>query len=195
MLCLCFINFVSFILDEIFRDPGKALQHYRKENKSDEAPQRIYVDRFQNGLESDILGLYKSPNFNLRVEPRVRFESEPAVGVGPVREFFCLALQLLENGLTDSNQGRVVLFEGSQDHKLPVVNNLMKQAGLYVTVGKILAHSILHGGPPYYGLSPIVIHYWREGDVEGHPLPLCTEDIPDYELRTVLDEVSIPYIQ
>ena len=113
MLCLCFINFVSFIFDEIFRDPGKALQHYRKENKSDEAPQRIYVDRFQNGLESDILGLYKSPNFNLRVEPRVCFESEPAVGVGPVREFPCLALQLLENELTDSNQGRVVLFKGS----------------------------------------------------------------------------------
>ena len=164
---------------------------YRKENKSDEAPQRIYVDRFQNGLESDILGLYKSPSFKLRVEPRVRFESEPAVGVGPGREFFCLALQLLENGLTDSNQGRVVLFEGSQDHKLQVVNNLMKQAGLYVTVGKFLAHSILHGGRPYNGLSPIIVHYWKGVDIEVHPLPLSTEDLPDYELRTVLDEVYL----
>ena len=129
------------------------MQHFRKENKSDEAPQHIYEDHFQNGPESDILGLYKSPNFNLRVEPRVCFEPEPAVKVGPVREFFYLALQLLENRLTDSNQGRVVLFEGSQDHKLPVVNNMMKQAGLYTTVGKTLAHSILHGGHPYYGLS------------------------------------------
>ena len=63
---------------------------------------------------------------------------------GPVREFFCLSLQLLERGLSNIGQGRVIIFEGSTDHKLLVVNNLMKQAGLYLTVGKILAHSILH---------------------------------------------------
>ena len=60
----------------------------------------------------------------------------------------------------------MIIFEGSADHKLPIVNNLMKQAGLYLTVGKMLAHSILHGGPPYYGLSPAVIHYWKVDDVE-----------------------------
>ena len=106
--------------------------------------------------------------------------------IGPVREFFCLSLQLLENGLTHIGQGRVIIFEGSADHKLPVVNSLMKQAGLYLTVGKIIAHSILHGSPPYYGLSPAVIHYLKVDDMEKDPLPLCLDDIPDYELRTVL---------
>ncbi len=178
-----------FCSGEVFSDPYKALQHYRAQNKSDEAPQRIYVDRFQNSLEQDILAIYKSPSLNLRAEPRVRFESEPGVGIGPVREFFCLALQLLVTGLSNADQGRVVIFEGSEDHKLPVVNNLMKQAGLYITVGKIMGHSILHGGPVYYGLSPAIIHYWRVGDVEQDPLPLSIDDIPDYELRTALEEV------
>ncbi len=111
------------------------------------------------------------------------------MGIGPVREFFCLSLQLLETGLSNIDQGRVIIFEGSTDDKLPVVNNLMKQAGLYLTIGKILAHSILHGGPPYYGLSPAVIHYWKVDDLEKDPLPLCLDDVPDYELRTVLQEV------
>jgi hypothetical protein len=166
------------------------LQKFREENKvPDDAPQRIFINRFEDDLENDLLGMYKNPAFRLQAEPRVRFEAEPGVGIGPVREFFCLSLQLLESGLSNIGQGRVIIFEGSTDHKLPVVNNLMKQAGLYLTVGKMLAHSILHGGPPYYGLSPAVIHYWKVDDMERDPLPLSLDDIPDYELRTVLQEV------
>ena len=70
----------------------------------------------------------------------------------------------------------------------------MKQAGLYLTVGKMLAHSILHGGPPYYGLSPAIIHYWKVDDVIQDPLSLCLDDIPDYELRTALQEELVFFL-
>lgn len=176
-------------------DPEEALRQFRQGNRlSDDAPQRIFINRFENDLENDLLAMYKTPAFRLRAEPRVRFESEPGVGVGPVREFFCLSLQFLERELSNIGQGRVIISEGSADHKLPVVNNLMKQAGLYLTVGKMLAHSILHGGPPYYGLSPAIIHYWKVDDVEQDPLPLCLDDIPDYELRTALQEVLVFFL-
>jgi hypothetical protein len=41
----------------------------------------------------------------------------------------------------------------------------------------------------YYGLSPAIVNYLRVGDVEQDPLPLCIDDVPDYELRTALHEV------
>ena len=164
-------------------DPQEALPQFREENKvPDEAPQHIFINRFENDLQNDLLAMYKTPAFRLRAVPRVRFESEQGVGIGPVREFFCLSLQLLETGLSKIDQGQVIIFEESTDHKLPVVNNLLKQAGLYLTIGKILAHSILHGSSPYYGLSPAVINYWKVDDLEKDPLPLCLDDVPDYEL-------------
>ncbi|CAB4007572.1 E3 ubiquitin- ligase pub2 [Paramuricea clavata] len=147
-------------------DPQKALQKFREENKvPDDAPQRIFINRFEDDLENDLLGMYKNPAFRLQAEPR-------------------------KVGLSNIGQGRVIIFEGSTDHKLPEVNNLMKQAGLYSNVGEMLAHFILHGGSPYYGLSRAVIHYWKVDDMERDLLPLSLDDIPDYELRTVLQEIQ-----
>ena len=101
----------------MFSDPYKALQQCRAQNKSDEAVHPIYVDRFQDSLEQDILAIYKSPTLNLRAEPRACFESEPGVGIGPVREFFCLALQLVATGLENAYQGRVVTRRCAHWHR------------------------------------------------------------------------------
>ncbi len=47
-------------------DHQEALQQFREENKvPDEAPQRIFINRFEDDLEDDLLAMYKTPAFRL----------------------------------------------------------------------------------------------------------------------------------
>ena len=56
--------------------------------------------------------------------------------------------------------------------------------GAYICIGKIVGHSILHGGPGLVGLSPAAKHYLAY-DHEQIPPPVVLEDIPDTNLREV----------
>lgn len=79
-------------------------------------------------LKKDMLSLYKDPKKNLRAVPKVRFEGEQGVGVGPVREFFVCALKIPQEGM--HGEGRpIVFFEGEHDHLLPVHNQIAQQMG------------------------------------------------------------------
>ena len=141
-----------------------SLRQYRDANKESGSPLRIHLDRMEGELESDILALYKSKATCLRRPPKVRFEGEPAVGSGPVLEFFTLSMKLLEDGFS-LNEGIVVL-EGESDHKLPIANTMLRKTGMYETFGKMIGHSILHGGPGVFGRSPAVVHYWTVENIK-----------------------------
>ena len=81
-----------------------------------------------------------------------------------------------------------MFFEGETDHKIPVPNALLCNSGLYTSVGRMIAHSFLHGGPPVYGLSPAVLEYWTRESISE---VVTIKDIPDYELRQALKEVHV----
>ena len=76
-------------------------------------------------------------------------------------------MQLLEEGLQSDFRPdrRILIFEGQYDHKVPRQEPLLRQTGLFVAAGKMIAHSALHGGPGIHGISPAVIHYWSVDDV------------------------------
>lgn len=177
--------------------PVRALEKFCKTVKRGSSPpSRIYLSRLHGDLENDILQLYKASNFSLTAEPKVRFEGEAGVGSGPVREFFPLSMQLLEEGLPDvfEPDKRLLIFEGQEDHKVPRQEPLLRQTGLFVAAGKMIAHLALHGGPGIYGISPAVVHYWSVEDVSveelaGNRPPVSLEDIPDVHLREILNEV------
>lgn len=172
------------------------MEKFCKTVKRGSSPSRIYLSRLHGDLENDILQLYKASNFSLTAEPKVRFEGEAGVGSGPVREFFSLSMQLLEEGLPDvfEPDKRLLIFEGQEDHKVPRQEPLLRQTGLFVAAGKMIAHSALHGGPGIHGISPAVVHYWSVEDVSveelaGNRPPVGLEDIPDVHLREILNEV------
>ena len=81
-------------------------------------------------------------------------------------------------------------FEGEREHKVPVQSPQMRQTGAYKAVGKIVGHSVIHGGPGLYGLYPAVKHYLSTKDLTLFPPPLQLEDLPYYGLRECIDEVS-----
>ena len=75
------------------------------------------------------------------------------------------------------------------DHKVPIADALLAQAGFYRTVGKMLGHIYLHGGPLLYGLSPAIVHGLSYENLDENSPPLVVRDIPDFELRTLLEQV------
>ena len=171
------------------KTPSEIMEAFRKTVDEDAPTQYFKVCRLNDPEEkqADILCNYKNPKTNLRAPVKVRFEGESGVGTGPVREFFLEAISLIENGI---GSPRVMLFEGEKDHKIPVHNPVMRQTGAYRAAGKILGHSILHGGPGLFGLSPAIKHYFSFKDLASFPPPLEMDDLSDYLLRQCIEQVS-----
>ena len=163
---------------------------YKQETLDENGPPlRIYVNRMTEELTADVLSIYKKGNPCFRSNLRVKFENEGAVGEEPVREFFSILMGFIQNGLYLDDPGRLtMLFEGETDHKIPVPNALLCNSGLYTSVGLMIAHSFLHGGPPLYGLSPAVLEFWTRESISE---VVTIEDIPDYDLRQALKEVLV----
>lgn len=153
--------------------PEDALEYFQKVNiKKNEPRERFVVSRMEGNeeLKSDLLSLYKDPRKNLRALPKVCFEGEQGLGVGPVREFFVYALEIPQEGI--QGEGRPMLFfEGECDHLLPVHNQIVQQMGAFTCIGRIIGQSILHGGPGLHGLSPVAkhCHYWSHDDLTSNP--------------------------
>ena len=158
--------------------------------KPDGPPLRIYINRLQEEFASDVLTIYKKPNSGLCSSLRVKFENERGVGEGPVREFFSLLIGMVQNGFPLEESQLTLVFEGETDHKVPVPNALLCGGGFFKSAGRMMAHSFLHGGPPIYGISPAVVDYWCSDSIDS----LTIEDVPDYELRQALIEVSCNFV-
>ena len=84
----------------------------------------------------------------------------------------------------------VVYFEREADHLLPVHNQMLQQMGAFVCIGKIIGHSILHGGPGLFGISSAAKHFWAN-NVEENPPLLVLDDIADINLRKLIYEVCL----
>ena len=130
----------------------------------------ININRNSQTLFHDIVGIYKRARDDLRKKPDVTFVGEEGVDAGgPTLESLWLALSQMRQG----DGGKVSLFEGSSGHLLPVHCTSYLDSGLFYIFGKVVAHSILHGGTGFPGLSPampwegllpvvmsILLHLW-----------------------------------
>lgn len=170
--------------------PKDPIVMYRQQTLNENAPpMRIYVNRMNEEFSADVLAIYKKPNPGLNSTLRVEFENEVAVGEGPVREFFSTLMGFLHDGFPLDGEGLGKLtevFEGQEDHKLSIPNALLRNAGFYKSVGRMIAHSFLHGGPPLFGLSPAVVQFWCQDSINA----VTIDDVQDYDLREALKEVS-----
>lgn len=173
-----------FLIESVDNDP---VNKYRKEFlRSDEPPLRVYIDRIGEDFGSDVLAIYKKSNPSFCSSVRVRFENERGVGDGPVREFFSLLMGMVQNGFPLEESQVTLVFEGQADHKVPIPNALLCSSGFFISVERMMAHSFLHAGPAVYGLSPAVVDYWISDSIDA----ITIEDVPDFELRQALVEVS-----
>lgn len=176
--------------------PEDALLEYQKLVINEEQPkQRFCVCRVDgiSELRTDIMGIYKKPDLKLTANPKVRFEEEDAVGSGPIREFLVSAITVIAEGIP-SLSGRskpIIFFEGEKDHLIPIHDRTLRLSGAFKAAGRIIGHSILHGGPGLHGISPAIKHLLATSTESDEPVPIVLEDVPDMELRHLINQVSM----
>ena len=192
----CISNCISFISEEddeelarsVFDVPTalpSTLDGFRQSWYNPNLEQKILVDRRSPKLLRDIFKLYKK-GLNIQATPDVEFRGEEGSDAsGPTRECFYLAMSCLVSGDPDMH-----LFEGEEDHLVPIHCIESYDSFLFYYTGLMICHSVLHDGYPLVGLSEAVVAYIMTGSIDEAVQYLSFQDIPDLEVREVLEKVS-----
>ena len=134
---------------------------------SENTRHRLTVEK--ESILEDCLCYYKSPNFNPAKPLRIVFVGQAAIDAGgPLRQFFSLISEKLSQNL----------FEGNPIHLLLKIDTNTILCELFIVVGKIITHSIVHGCNGFPFLSKAAYHY------------ICTGNIMDAACFVTLDQVS-----
>ncbi len=129
------------------------VEQYRRTVLSEIATFRVYINRLASDFANDVLEVYKKTIEKLCSPFSVKLENETSVGSGPVCEFFSILMNMIVDGfpLDGEDKAPTLIFEGESDHKIPVANSLLRRTGFYKLVGRMIAHSFIHKGPPIFG--------------------------------------------
>ena len=80
------------------------------------------------------------------------------------------------------------LFGGQSGHLIPLYGVDAIVSGCFEMAGKLIAHSILHGGPGFSGLAPAIVQYLCTGSLDKSKDLVTIEDLYDLELKEILQE-------
>lgn len=183
----------------IGKSPSALIDAFRKKVVDENVPRQRFSVCREDGVEElkkDILGHYKDNSCNLKAKMRVRFEGEEGVGSGPIREFLLCAMKIVQEGIGGKSKP-IIFFEGQEDHLVPVYDQSLMCTGSFKAIGRIIGHSLVHGGPLVYGLSPAVKQYWaltgntrnQDHDLDTLPASITIADLPDVDLRELILQV------
>ena len=146
--------------------------------------QPIFINRASETLFTDIVKIHKR-GLDIRLTPDVQFACEEAMDAsGPSREYFHLMMKSIAAG-----DRRVCLFEGEAGHLLPIHSTDALESNLFYYIGRMIAPSFLHGGFPFVGMSKAVIAYIITSSVDEALPYLTIEDVPDFTVRKLMQEV------
>ena len=162
------------------KDKEKIIQQFRAE-KIIQGTQMINIDRMSKSMLNQLMRIYKNPGLSIKKVPDVCF-------TGETREFFHVAIDSLIK--VDERTG-IQLFFGVCGHMLPLCSLDVLSGGCFLMAGKLLAHSILHGGSGLFGLAPTVVKCIATGYVDIAQALVTMDDLGDIELKTLLIQVSL----
>lgn len=166
------------------RDTAEILEEFRSITKK-AGTGYITFNRMHRSMLQQLMKTYKDPKLDIQKSPDIHFEGEMAADAGgPTKEYFYSAIESLFN--VDPIFG-VSLFTGERGHYVPLMNMDAISSGCFKMVGKLLAHSVLHGGPGLPGLAPAVRKYLVSGSVIDAADLVSVEDIPDIDLRDLIE--------
>ena len=161
---------------DILTELRKQMQH---------PPQKLNVDK--EDLLSDAVCYYKDPDFDPRKRIRVRSKDQVALDTGGVlRQFYSdVFVALSQNG------DHLKLFEGEAKRRLPLFRSEHVVSGIFEIVGKMIAHSLVQGGPGFPYLAPVVYSYISTGDLQAALLHVSAVDVCDPTLSTIIERVRL----
>ena len=149
-------------------------------------PGRQIINFRRGNILKDTIKMLKMNELNIKKRPEIEFKGEDGIDAsGPTREYFYLLIDAILHG-----EGGIHLFEGADDHRVPIHDTDLLISGLFFRVGQILAYSSLHGGTGLFGLSPAVINYIVYPNLDKVFGKLTLDDCPDPYVTDILQKVS-----
>ena len=168
-------------------DPHEALDAFRKATVLKLPYETIRINRNSKHFIRDVFKLLKK-GVDVKKVPDVEFEEEDGMDAsGLTREYLYLLMSKIRGG-----DGTTVLFEGQPGHLSPLYDVDCLDSGFFYFVGPALAQPFFHGGYPFIGMSQAVVHCIITDDIDESIPLLSVEDIPDPEVRVVLQKVGVP---
>lgn len=127
-------------------------------NKLTGKRKKLEVD--EDDLIEDAVAYYKSIQFDASCPLRIIFRGQPAIDSGGVlRQFYSNLFEGLVQGKL------LLLFEGEEARKVPSYQPQAVMSGMFEMVGKMIAHSLVQGGPGFPCLALPCFYYLVTGDV------------------------------
>lgn len=169
-----------------FTAPENALESYIAMTVEVKKNQPIFINRESETLLADFVKIHKK-GMDISLLLDVEFVGEDAMDAsGPSREYFHLMMKSLRAG-----DRRICLFEGEEGHLLPIHSTDALESSLFYYAGRMIAHSFLHSGFPFVGMSEAVTTYIVSSSIDESLPYLTVKDIPDLTIRQIMEEVII----
>ena len=145
----------------------------------------LVIDRNKDILEQ-AARKYKNSSFDVTRPLNVSFKGEAGLDAGGLtREFF----QLLIDRMQKQTSKSITLFEGCNDHLLPIHNYDLLSGGFFILAGKMILHSILSSYHGVMGLCPAVVVYLITGSRDAAIEHITLKDVPDPVYQELLGKV------
>ena len=139
----------------------------------------------QEDIVMDMYSFYKSPDFDPATPIFVYLKGQPAIDTGGVlRQVFSDVFHGIAH-----NEGIKHVFTGNEQ-KVPVFSNELVVNGLFEVLGKMIAHSLIQGGPGFPYLSPPIYWYLATGDLQIALQKASFSDVDNAELAEYITRVS-----
>ena len=146
--------------------------------------EKLKVD--EDDVVSDVLHYYKNPNFDPKKGLRFCIKGKIAIDTGGVlRQIYAdVFIALAEN------KYGLVLFKEDATRKVPVFSNSHVLTGIFEIIGRLIAHSLIQGGPGFPYLAPIIYSYLSSGDLQTAVLKASYMDVIGQPLHIYIDKVQ-----
>ena len=178
-LSTCFFRNDSTGLESLKRFTSSAVSSFGDELD-------LVIDRKKDVLEQ-AARKYKNSSFDVTRPLNVSFKGESGLDAGGLtREYF----QLLIDRMQKQTSASITLFEGCNDHLLPIHNYDLLSGGFFILAGKMILHSILNKYHGIMGLCPAVVVYLITGSRDAAIEHITLEDVPDPLYQKILAEVT-----
>ena len=141
----------------------------------------IEMNRMQNSTLLQLMRIYKNPSICLNNIPYISFDGEMAADVGGPTKEDVLTKVDVKTGIQ--------LFIGDHGHMVPLCSMDAISSGCFHMVGKLIAHGVLHCGMGFSGLAPALVKYITSGSVDEAQDLVTVSDVPDIELRVIIEKV------
>lgn len=145
--------------------------------------EKLKVDR--EDIVMDFFQFYKSVHFDPVIPIKVHIKGEPAVDTGGVlRQAFTDVFAELASG-----SSCLRLFRGAHSRLTPVYSTEHVLTGVFEVLGKMIAHSLIQGGPGFPYLTPGIYWYIATGNLSEAVGRSSFVDIGDSELAGFVERV------